>query len=1195
MAKIDEDAIAKLKALFQDNEKSLGSNFSQLIDFFNDNKVTDNGDGTFSVGNTIINVNDIVQEPEVRSIISSQISSHPDIATNSDLNNGLSTKVTDNKDGTEQLNGAKVQPFNKLSDTIGGRNYLVNTQNPSATNPVKFITASAINTAGTVTFSDGFTKLASTVSSTASETFYRFTSPNSALMPLPSGTYTLVVDLTSNDNVYVKPRGQYSTGQHIGSASVWNDMAAPFWALSSTEKQFSYTFTIPSNITGWYISFQMYADTNGTLDNTGKSFQFRNASIQKGNITTDSSPAPEDKVNVSDMRKPASDVAGIDEVSAKQDKIGYTPADDFKVAHLSGANNFDTVPTVDNNPLLLASSLPSDPAFVGLQTQVDNQKNDLNNNINSKLAKISSVPETFANLAALQAKYPNGANGLMVVADNGHKYIWANNTWTDAGVYQAVGIANKTIYDNNIGTINLNSVVNSYANIGAATIWNDSNGIIFFDKANVAYVKSTTGDSGLLFPVTLPKIPAGSQSIYIHLTYYTVNATEMEDKIDVYLVQQDGTLINKTYFTGSKAGAAVNVKIPATDFATLGKALQVLVRTHGGAGTLDVDTLRVNFSATDDLLPDAINRIYNITSDQVKDLNTVKVNNSLVQLTDFKPWFGYDTSDLKIENDILTYYHNQAGDNGIVANVPYVSGRDLYCAFALSTNSGQIDLYVQDANGKLIVDSGKKTSGNYNLTQQVIKYSASDLKRWGITSGLRVLFAIHKQNAQFSLANLNISTTNGDQTMSETLNHILSDNPLRQIEQVGQIVDDQSITDYTQAPISGLNYVTPNSTSHRDNLLKTIYANVTQAGDYNFAVGMLDQHNLLVNDTTFKLTLAAGYNAVDVEDKQINVPNGSQLFMDLSGIGTVLKPTDINQKAVPVLVQDNAHESTATGYPGQIFYDAPAYMLPFAYDLIEQGQQQQVAKIEKDVSEVSQAVSGLTRKSNEIFLIKPNGAKALLGVSDTGLFATDVVPTKVTVLGNSLTSEHGGIGMAASDQNHDWYHMVSDYILTKNHTAVIKPRFNASTWEATPTSAGRQAYFDNTLAPLIDADTDLVIIQLVDNVNTDAKLATLGEDAKTLITNIRTKAPHARVLWVAGWFVDDNKINLIKTACLARGALFVDITAYKDDAKYKGTMGATRTGIDGTTWTVTNPGEALHPGDLGMQKIAEVVEEALNF
>lgn len=45
-----------------------------------------------------------------------------------------------------------------------------------------------------------------------------------------------------------------------------------------------------------------------------------------------------------------------------------TPAEDSKVAHLSGANNFDTVPTVNNNPLLLASSLPSDLARTGQDT-----------------------------------------------------------------------------------------------------------------------------------------------------------------------------------------------------------------------------------------------------------------------------------------------------------------------------------------------------------------------------------------------------------------------------------------------------------------------------------------------------------------------------------------------------------------------------------------------------------------------------------------------------------------------------------------------------------------------------------------------------------------------------------------------------------------------------------------------------------
>lgn len=60
-------------------------------------------------------------------------------------------------------------------------------------------------------------------------------------------------------------------------------------------------------------------------------------------------------------------------------------------------------------------------------------KNDADNYLKS----ITVVPEAFADLAAIKAKYPNGANGVMVAAANGHKYIWANGVWTDAGVYQS--------------------------------------------------------------------------------------------------------------------------------------------------------------------------------------------------------------------------------------------------------------------------------------------------------------------------------------------------------------------------------------------------------------------------------------------------------------------------------------------------------------------------------------------------------------------------------------------------------------------------------------------------------------------------------------------------------------------------------------------------------------------------------------
>ncbi|WP_273729184.1 phosphodiester glycosidase family protein [Leuconostoc mesenteroides] len=83
--------------------------------------------------------------------------------------------------------------------------------------------------------------------------------------------------------------------------------------------------------------------------------------------------------------------------------------------------------------------------YESLKKRLDEQENDLTNNMNYKISQISSIPETFSSLVDLKNSYPNGKQGLFVTADNGHKYIWANNSWNDAGVYQSVGIADETV------------------------------------------------------------------------------------------------------------------------------------------------------------------------------------------------------------------------------------------------------------------------------------------------------------------------------------------------------------------------------------------------------------------------------------------------------------------------------------------------------------------------------------------------------------------------------------------------------------------------------------------------------------------------------------------------------------------------------------------------------------------------------
>ncbi|SON67275.1 protein of unknown function [Latilactobacillus sakei] len=65
--------------------------------------------------------------------------------------------------------------------------------------------------------------------------------------------------------------------------------------------------------------------------------------------------------------------------------------------------------------------------------------------IDDYLSQVSYVPETVASLDELKTKYPTGKPGLFVVADNGHKYIWTNNDWKDAGAYQSQGIVDLSI------------------------------------------------------------------------------------------------------------------------------------------------------------------------------------------------------------------------------------------------------------------------------------------------------------------------------------------------------------------------------------------------------------------------------------------------------------------------------------------------------------------------------------------------------------------------------------------------------------------------------------------------------------------------------------------------------------------------------------------------------------------------------
>ena len=286
-------------------------------------------------------------------------------------------------------------------------------------------------------------------------------------------------------------------------------------------------------------------------------------------------------VHSTDMRKPASDVAGIEEVNTKQDKISYTPADDSKVlhtpltqlnstdmntvltagfyrlnsgtngmpladkndnwtiyqvipltdsngvqiayqtnhailgmrswnnwnkftswvtfaddskvVHLSGANNFDTTPTVNNNPLLLASSLPFDPARTGSNQDDPATLLDINTNkaVYNASEKVIFHATSVSGHGHLVVKYYH-LNHLVATKDIYYGTSELSWSWflpADDNTSYAVIIENHV--DNNVSTntiaINVSNNIYNFPIMGFLSRY-DSNSPVEM-KQNLDYLK----------------------------------------------------------------------------------------------------------------------------------------------------------------------------------------------------------------------------------------------------------------------------------------------------------------------------------------------------------------------------------------------------------------------------------------------------------------------------------------------------------------------------------------------------------------------------------------------------------------------------------------------------------------------------------------------------------------------------------
>ena len=195
-------------------------------------------------------------------------------------------------------------------------------------------------------------------------------------------------------------------------------------------------------------------------------------------------------------------------------------------------------------------------------------------------------------------------------------------------------------------------------------------------------------------------------------------------------------------------------------------------------------------------------------------------------------------------------------------------------------------------------------------------------------------------------------------------------------------------------------------------------------------------------------------------------------------------------------------------------------------------------------------------------------------------------------IGNGITKHSlsdfwwNEIGMAATSEEFDYYHIVVDY-LKRTHGEVNNHALNFSLWE-------RLSSDRSEALVLIDAclsdELDLVTIQLGENVS---DISTFGDDCEELINYIKAKAPAAEIVVVGDFWSNGVRDSYKAMAARNCDVFFASLSKIRDVAQYQCGLGTIVYDNEGQPHTVEHAGAAAHPGNNGMREIADSIIDVL--
>lgn len=170
------------------------------------------------------------------------------------------------------------------------------------------------------------------------------------------------------------------------------------------------------------------------------------------------------------------------------------------------------------------------------------------------------------------------------------------------------------------------------------------------------------------------------------------------------------------------------------------------------------------------------------------------------------------------------------------------------------------------------------------------------------------------------------------------------------------------------------------------------------------------------------------------------------------------------------------------------------------------------------------------------------------------------MPNKAAFFGNSLLGGFG-YGMAASQSDKDYYHLITTHINNSNNL-FTSTKNTGTRFEALANSANIDAIIQSVFLDNLDGNEDLIVIQLGDNVNTPDKKAIFAESSLKLCKAIKLKCPMAKVVWMGMWYGTIEKYEAIEYACSQTGTTFISFSDLVSDETINQIGNLTKKGED---------------------------------